>query len=882
MELQRLISMLERATFQERQAVAAAAARTATPASLRHIARLLEHPRQPVRLGAIEILAATRFRPALDRLVDASRERSGDERVFAARAVAHLAEPGDQERLEPVARAWLAEDDELLHVHASGLLARLGRAPVTADGATADGAAAPADAAAPGTVATPGPIAGLTSPERARRQEAIERACATLAEPGPVLAHALLGCRHPGARLDLVAALEELGPEPLAAAAPGLLDQADGDVVALLGRALSRHLPRLADQPDGRPAPLLARLRPALDRAHQRQRSHALAREALDQCLVATADQAALISLASRVDDLAPATARGLAERLAALPAARRQEHMPALLAALARTPRRALLFCDILRPAWPHLAAPERAALRRILDQAGAQPLPEALSAGALARVGQLYAATLSRGDQPPRPVLEALEAQESRDPAVALAAIAVYRAMATETSARRIAAYLDTPATAADARAPEPEDDARAAARAALETLAVPHVSVTFADDGTARIAPDYRTPAGEPLFASHGVLATADGARYVLDASGQPVPERATAWGGCRCCERPRALVRDHDHDQGTGPGRRPVCPETREPHLIQDGSPMLEREHPLGGCAVCGSLQPLVRRDTGTGSMVRCDACHTEHVHAGGRYIKRVRARRRAAHTEDVEPLERPGPLSKRDLPEPPSASDLQLVEPAIAHAMAGNVFLVGETAALRWAGSGVVVGRHGNEVAILTNRHVVEDEAEDGRLTLARVHVYTISGELVPAEVRWRASRGLDLALVVARLQAPAGVAITPLQEGSCLVGSRLFTIGNPLGLSWSYSSGTLAAFRTWDSEGGLAVRFIQSHVTMSSGSSGGGLYHERGHLVGINSFGYGSTTGPGGDHNFSIAMSSVLDALRREVVTFAGRRLVDS
>lgn len=861
MELQRLISMLERATFQERQAVAAAAARTATPASLRQIARLLVHPHQPVRLGAIEILAATRFRPALDLLVEASLERDGDERVFAARAVAHLAEPGDRERLEPVARAWLAVDDALLHVHAGSLLATLAGDPAAP---SADGDAAPAEPAA----AVP---AGLTSADRAVRNEAIARACANLGEPGPILAGALLGCRHPGARLDLVTALEGLGAERLAAAAPRLLDQADGDVVALLARALRRHLPGLAG---GR----LALLRPALDRARRRQGSHAMAREALDECLLAAPDQAAIAALASRVDTLAPATARGLAERLAALPAARRQEHMPALIAALGRMPRRALLFCDILRSAWPQLGPSERAALRRLLDEAGAQPLPGALSAGALARIGQLYAATLSRGDQPPRPVLQALEAPGTRTaPEVAQAAIAVYRAMATEASARRLATYLEASAKPEHAR-----EDVRAAARAALEALAVPHVKIIVAGDGTARVVPDYHTPAGEPLFASHGVLATADGVRYVLDASGQPVPERATAWGGCRCCERPHALVRnsDRDSDRGTGPGRRPACPETREPHLIQDGASVLEREHPLGGCTACGSLRPLVRHDAGTGPVVRCDECHTEHMRVGGRYIKRGRARRRAAQAEDVEPLERPGPLSKRDLPEPPSASDLRLVEPAIAHAMAANVFLVGETAALRWAGSGVVVARHGNEIAILTNRHVVEDEAEDGRLALARVHVYTIAGELVPAEVRWRAGRGLDLAMVVARLQAPERAAITLLQEGSCLVGSRLFAIGNPLGLSWSYSSGTLAAFRTWQSQGGLDIRFIQSHVTMSGGSSGGGLYHEQGHLVGINSFGHGST-GPGGDHNFSISMPSVLGALRREAVTFAGKRLVE-
>jgi S1-C subfamily serine protease len=117
------------------------------------------------------------------------------------------------------------------------------------------------------------------------------------------------------------------------------------------------------------------------------------------------------------------------------------------------------------------------------------------------------------------------------------------------------------------------------------------------------------------------------------------------------------------------------------------------------------------------------------------------------------------------------------------------------------------------------------------------------------------------------------------VAVVELQPGPCLVGSRLFSIGNPMGLSWSYASGTLAATRTWTTAAGLSVRLIQSHVSTSPGSSGGGLYHEHGHLVGITSFIQGNVIGPGGDQSFAIAMPSVLEALRRERVTFAGKPL---
>jgi S1-C subfamily serine protease len=485
---------------------------------------------------------------------------------------------------------------------------------------------------------------------------------------------------------------------------------------------------------------------------------------------------------------------------------------------------------------------------LRRVLAQAGAAELPRGLRSDALASIGALYATALERGDSAPAAVLAAMD--RSDDPAVLQAAVAIHARLATEAAARRLVAYLD-----------EPDPGVREAARAALRELDAPHVKVVFGAGGGATIAPDYHTPAGEPLLASHGVLATAGGARYVLDARGEPVAESATEHGGCRCCERPRALVR-----QGRA---RPTCPITGEPHLIEDGTPTLERAHPLGGCGACESLAPLARH----GAVVRCDHCQTEHVPGGGRY----QPQRRAAPARASSPA--PGPMARAPhvpkLPEPPGAGELGLVEPAIAHAMAANVFVLGR-AVESWIGSGVIVARSGNEVAILTNRHVVEDVDEHGRSTLAEVRIYTISGELVPARVLWRASKGLDLALLSIQLGQPMHVAVVELQEGPCLVGSRLFSIGNPMGLTWSYSSGTLAATRTSTTAEGLSVRLIQSHVSTSTGSSGGGLYHENGHLVGIVQ---GGVSGQGADQYFAIAMPSVLEALRRERVTFAGKPL---
>ncbi len=69
MDLQALTARLELATgFQERQQLARDTAAAAEIEELGQIARLLGHDAETVRLGAIEILAAARFRQALRHL----------------------------------------------------------------------------------------------------------------------------------------------------------------------------------------------------------------------------------------------------------------------------------------------------------------------------------------------------------------------------------------------------------------------------------------------------------------------------------------------------------------------------------------------------------------------------------------------------------------------------------------------------------------------------------------------------------------------------------------------------------------------------------------------------------------------------------------------
>ncbi|KIH85240.1 S1C family serine protease [Pseudomonas batumici] len=84
---------------------------------------------------------------------------------------------------------------------------------------------------------------------------------------------------------------------------------------------------------------------------------------------------------------------------------------------------------------------------------------------------------------------------------------------------------------------------------------------------------------------------------------------------------------------------------------------------------------------------------------------------------------------------------------------------------------------------------------------------------------------------------VANLVAPA-VKIAPISH--LRVGQKVFAIGSPRGLEETMSDGLLSALRL-DKEGKL--RLIQSSAPISHGSSGGGLFNDRGELIGLTTLG---------------------------------------
>lgn len=148
------------------------------------------------------------------------------------------------------------------------------------------------------------------------------------------------------------------------------------------------------------------------------------------------------------------------------------------------------------------------------------------------------------------------------------------------------------------------------------------------------------------------------------------------------------------------------------------------------------------------------------------------------------------------------------------------------------------GSGVIIESQG---LILTNAHVVEpasdtvqvflyDKTEKTLSTSLQEYVKThtpLVGKVV------KRNRSLDLALV--QLPAPkASYPIIELGESDSLqIGQDVVAIGNPLGLTWTFTTGTVSALRN---------NAIQTETPINHGNSGGPLLDLRARLVGINTF----------------------------------------
>lgn len=158
------------------------------------------------------------------------------------------------------------------------------------------------------------------------------------------------------------------------------------------------------------------------------------------------------------------------------------------------------------------------------------------------------------------------------------------------------------------------------------------------------------------------------------------------------------------------------------------------------------------------------------------------------------------------------------------------------------------GTGVIVG-HG---FVITNCHVT-----------ARARTV----ELVRGETRWQVdSQQADVEHDLCLLSAPHAADAAPVEMGSDTprIGQTVHAVGFIFGIAPRLNVGEINALHDYD--GG---KVIQSTTPFTSGASGGGLFDDKGRLVGIVTFRYRA----GSAHHFSLPVSWVIDAMTH----FTGR-----
>ncbi len=140
--------------------------------------------------------------------------------------------------------------------------------------------------------------------------------------------------------------------------------------------------------------------------------------------------------------------------------------------------------------------------------------------------------------------------------------------------------------------------------------------------------------------------------------------------------------------------------------------------------------------------------------------------------------------------------------------------------------------------------ILTAGHCVAQE-EEGADPVDKKVYYVIQKEVKevlddPAALHLAKVTGFDedhdLAVIkAAEAGIPAGHDVAELASEMPGLGEHVYVVGHPRGMYWTYTEGTVAAYREESTVG----KVVQFNGTVWFGNSGGGVFDSSGHLLGV-------------------------------------------
>jgi S1-C subfamily serine protease len=152
----------------------------------------------------------------------------------------------------------------------------------------------------------------------------------------------------------------------------------------------------------------------------------------------------------------------------------------------------------------------------------------------------------------------------------------------------------------------------------------------------------------------------------------------------------------------------------------------------------------------------------------------------------------------------------------------------------------YTGSGIIIGKSESDVVVLTNRHVVDPNYILGRKSAPSESLITacfLDGVKKTGYIWWVDPEGADLAIVATGAD-PEQIPLAVSSDKEINIGDKVFAVGNPEELNWSYTEGVISAVRE-TSAGSDVLTIYQTQTPINQGNSGGGLYNQEGDLIGI-------------------------------------------
>lgn len=186
------------------------------------------------------------------------------------------------------------------------------------------------------------------------------------------------------------------------------------------------------------------------------------------------------------------------------------------------------------------------------------------------------------------------------------------------------------------------------------------------------------------------------------------------------------------------------------------------------------------------------------------------------------------------------------------------------------------GTGFVIQAKDGEATILSNLHVLDLQriAESDVLCTDRPELKSYfltatfrDGAVVKVE---SVKCNPKLKDFVALTTALPDSTLTPLtlSQVKPKQGGKVYAMGNPMGLEFAFSSGSVSRYDVFPSKAGAPVQIIQTTTPISPGNSGGPLLDEYGLVVGINTSSLADKEAQ--SLNFAISSIEVLRSAKEE------------